>query len=91
MCGVILEFLPIKVKIRLESVSKQFQRCIIWRQSFEISDSVNSVNNSADSILKEQDLSGLHRFIMYHANWENLNKVLLKFKFINEVKLLKRN
>jgi hypothetical protein len=46
LCGEILIFLPINDKIRLECVSKQFQRCLIRKQTIlETSDNVFSRNN----------------------------------------------
>jgi len=87
LCGEILTFLPIEDKIRLECVSKRFQRCIIRSQKiFELSDNVTSRNNISKYILKSVKPS---YFIDTCIEQDVLIKVLCKFKFIDRITITK--
>jgi hypothetical protein len=87
LCEEILAFLPINDKIRLECVSKQFQKCIIRSQKvFELSDSVTSGNNLSKYLLKIFKPS---YFIDIFIDYEALIKVLYKFNFINRIIITK--
>ncbi len=91
LCEEILIFLPINDKIRLECVSKQFQRCLIRKQTIlEISDNVLSRNNSKHCLLKNT-INVLGRKIpIFNLKWRKLIKVGKKFTFINEIRINKK-
>jgi len=87
LCREILTFLPVEDKIRLECVSKLFQRCIIRSQKiFELSDSVTSGNNLSKYVLKSFKPS---YFTDIYIEYEILIKVLCKFKFIDRITITK--
>ncbi len=84
----IFNYLPIKDKIRLECVSKQFQRCIIRGQTvLEISDNEKNPNNFADCLVATY--SHQPTCILYEIKWENLIKVLTKFIYIRRTQVTK--
>jgi hypothetical protein len=98
LCGEILIFLPINYKIRLECVSKQFQRCLIQKQTIlEISDNDLSRNNFKDCLLKKCwnnivkyiGNNMLEKVSIYNLRSRKLVKFVKKFKFINEIKINK--
>ncbi len=84
----ILSFLPIKDKIRLECVSKQFQRCIIRGQTIlEISDNEKSPNNFADCLVAR--IQYQPNCILYEIKWKNMIRVLTKFTYIRRTRITK--
>ena len=78
---VIVSYLPIKDKLRYESVSKRFQRFVFNKQKILriscFSDSVNNLNE--DYLYSRVDM-----------NVTNLSKLLKKFRFITTLEILSR-
>ncbi len=84
----ILIFLPINDKVRLECVSKQFQRCLIKKQTiFEKSDDVLSRNNFKDCLLRSAINVCGKKIPIFNLKWSKLIKVVKNFKYINEIRI----
>ena len=61
---VILQFLPLKDKLRLECVSKQFQRTVFY-------------NNSKYLCLPQKGITNNQQYIQLFKKWPKLNKLII--------------
>ena len=80
LCEVILSFLPIEDKLRLEAVSKQFQRCIFNKQSV-----IEIKNCELRKVNRKSLYYGLvHNSNSRYINIENFETLMRKCRFCTE-------
>ena len=78
---VIVSYLPIKDKLRYESVSKRFQRFVFNKQK------ILRISYCEDSAI---NLNAVHLISIDVMNVTNLSKLLNKFRFITTLEIFNR-